>query len=90
MSTVRFLVTGRVQGVGFRAATAFEARRLGLRGTVRNLADGRVEVLADGESQAIEAFGDWLREGPDLARVDSVERAPMDPAGLTTASFEIR
>lgn len=90
MSAVRFLVTGRVQGVGFRAATAGEAHRLGLRGTARNLADGRVEVLAAGEAHAIEALGEWLREGPELARVDSVERAAVDPGALDAEAFEIR
>lgn len=70
----RFFVSGRVQGVCFRASTCDEAVRLGLRGHARNLDDGRVEVLAVGDAAAIDALAAWLRHGPPLARVDAVER----------------
>jgi acylphosphatase len=70
----RFLVSGKVQGVCFRAATRDEARRLGLRGYARNLPDGRVEVLAAGEAAALDALMQWLQHGPPLAQVDGVER----------------
>jgi acylphosphatase len=70
----RFLVSGKVQGVCFRAATRDEARRLGLRGYARNLPDGRVEVLAMGDTAALDALMQWLQRGPPLARVDGVER----------------
>jgi acylphosphatase len=69
----RFLVSGKVQGVFFRASTAREARRLGLRGHAVNLPDGRVEVLAVGPAGAIEELGRWLHRGPPSARVEGVE-----------------
>lgn len=69
---VRCVVTGRVQGVYFRAATAEEAARLTLDGWVKNLADGRVEVVAAGEPAAIAALAGWLWKGPPAARVDAV------------------
>mgnify|MGYP005829604373 CR=1 FL=1 len=74
MAAACFLVSGRVQGVGFRAATRTEALRLGLCGHARNLRDGRVEVIARGDEDALEALGAWLREGPPAARVDAVAR----------------
>ncbi len=71
----RFVVSGRVQGVGFRAATRREAQRLGLDGHAVNLPDGRVEVLAQGAAKSLEALAGWLKRGPPLARVDHVERS---------------
>jgi acylphosphatase len=65
-------VSGKVQGVYFRHSTRAEANRLSLRGTVRNLPDGSVEVLAHGTPAAIEALRLWLHQGPALARVDKV------------------
>ncbi|MEX1082027.1 MAG: acylphosphatase [Halofilum sp. (in: g-proteobacteria)] len=70
---IRCLVRGRVQGVFFRASAQEEARRLGLTGWVRNLPDGRVEVLACGDGPTLERFREWLREGPPDARVDAIE-----------------
>lgn len=83
MAAARFLVGGKVQGVWFRASTREVALRLGLRGYARNLADGRVEVLASGEAIAIEALASWLRQGPSAARVDALARhaAGEDEAG---------
>lgn len=75
----RFLVSGRVQGVGFRFGTAREARSLGIRGWVRNLPDGRVEVLAEGRASAVAALLVYCRQGPPGAQVEQVivdERAP--------------
>jgi len=66
-------VSGRVQGVWFRASTREEALRLGLSGWVRNLPDGRVEWLAEGERAALEQLLAWSAQGPPHARVDSVE-----------------
>jgi len=77
----RLVVTGRVQGVAFRAATVDEARRLGLAGWVRNLADGRVEALAEGDRPAVEAFVAWCRRGPRLARVDDLQVTWETPRG---------
>jgi acylphosphatase len=74
MDTARFFVSGRVQGVAFRAHTRAQALGLGLCGYARNLRDGRVEVLAVGDADAIERLAEWLRHGPALARVDDVVR----------------
>ncbi len=77
MQAARFHVSGRVQGVSYRAATRAQAQRLGLRGHARNLADGRVEVLAVGTPQALEALERWLWQGPPLAQVTAVERIEL-------------
>lgn len=85
---VRCLVSGRVQGVWYRAGTRDKARALGLSGYARNLADGRVEVLACGEPGAIEQLRRWLREGPPAAEVSGVECGEASeqeaPEGFTT------
>ncbi len=83
MAAGRFLVSGRVQGVCFRAGTRDQALRLHLRGHARNLADGSVEVLAVGDAHAIEALAQWLEDGPPLAQVAAVSRLPAadDEAG---------
>jgi acylphosphatase len=78
---VHLLVSGRVQGVFFRGATVDEAARLGVAGWVRNLQDGRVEVLAEGERGALEALVAFCRRGPPAARVDRVEEAWSGFAG---------
>ena len=78
MSAARFLVSGRVQGVWFRASAREQAQRLGLQGLARNLADGRVEVLAFGPSHALDALEAWLAMGPPQARVEQVLREPLD------------
>ncbi len=77
MTTVRFLVSGRVQGVFFRASTRDEALRLGLAGSASNLPDGRVEVIASGSEAALSALERWLWRGPPSARVDDVTREPI-------------
>lgn len=79
----RFLVSGRVQGVGYRAFARREAEALGLSGHALNLPDGRVEVLAIGAAAAREALAAALARGPMLARVDAVARSPADgdPSG---------
>lgn len=86
---VRLLVGGRVQGVGFRYATARQARRLGLDGWVRNTPDGRVEIVAAGSGAEIEELRSWCEHGPPAARVDAVQCA--DDGGTETLSgFSIR
>lgn len=65
-------VTGKVQGVWFRASTKKEAERLGVQGYARNLPDGRVEVMACGERELVEALFAWLQVGPELADVTDV------------------
>lgn len=79
----RFLVSGRVQGVGYRAFARREAEALGLSGHARNLPDGRVEVLAIGDAGARDRLAAALARGPLLARVMSIERLPADaePSG---------
>jgi acylphosphatase len=69
---VHLVVSGLVQGVSFRAYACDEGRRLGVRGWVRNLADGRVEAEAEGERPAVEALVAWFRRGPPSASVDDV------------------
>jgi len=71
---VRLLVSGRVQGVGFRYWAVGEARRLGLDGWVRNLADGDVEILAMGDREALGKLAEACRRGPVSARVTAVAR----------------
>ena len=66
-------IRGRVHGVFFRANAVREAAKLGLMGWVRNLNDGSVEVLAEGEKSGLEKFLEWLHSGPPAAKVDSVE-----------------
>lgn len=75
MAAARFLVSGNVQGVFFRASTREQALKLGLSGHAINLEDGRVEVVVEGAGEAVEAMASWLRHGPPMARVDSVERS---------------
>ena len=83
MSCVRFLVGGHVQGVGFRASTRAEAVRLGINGHARNLRDGRVEVLANGDDHALDQLHAWLQHGPPSARVIEVtcESVIDEPVG---------
>jgi acylphosphatase len=89
MTRIHLLIAGRVQGVFFRNATQTEAQRLGVVGWVRNLADGRVEVTAEGEDAAINAIVTWAHQGPTFARVDEVEITRSEPTGEFT-SFEVR
>ncbi len=79
MRRVRAIVTGRVQGVSFRASTAHEARRLGVVGWVKNRDDGAVELEAEGPDDRVAALLAWCEHGPPAARVDRVavdERTP--------------
>ena len=88
MSTaMRFFVSGKVQGVCFRAATRDEAVRLGLRGYARNLDDGRVEVVACGDAQAVEELAGWLQHGPPLARVEVIDRHPVEREAIRDGFF---
>ena len=86
-AAARFVVSGRVQGVFFRASTRAEAQRLGLRGLARNLPDGDVEVLAAGDDDALEALEAWLRRGPPQARVDALVRQDLAPAHVPGDGF---
>ena len=75
---IRCLVSGKVQGVFYRASARHQAQSLGITGYAKNLPDGRVEILACGEPESITLFKCWLTRGPDGARVTSVscESAP--------------
>ena len=82
---VRCIVSGRVQGVYFRASTVAEAERLQLRGWARNLDDGTVEVVACGDAAAVSRLAGWLWHGPPAARVVGVSVAEWD--GEVPSSF---
>ena len=85
----RYLISGRVQGVGFRVFAESAAQREGVHGWVRNLPDRRVEVVCQGEADAIERFERAIRQGPPGARVDRVD---TDSTSLTIpeTGFDIR
>ncbi len=85
----RFVVSGRVQGVGFRYFTEDRARLEGLSGYVRNLADGRVEVGAEGDLEAVQRFERAIRRGPPGARVDACETTDVEPT-RRASGFSIR
>lgn len=89
MRAIAAVVTGAVQGVGFRFTTQRMAQRLGLVGWVRNEPDGSVAVRAQGPSDAIDAFASYLAQGPQGARVTSVELDDVAP-DPSLVSFEIR
>lgn len=80
MASARFFVSGRVQGVFYRASTREQALRLGIAGYARNLSDGRVEVVAQGGDEALAALEKWLRDGPPAAQVDDVARESLSDA----------
>lgn len=86
--SISCFVSGGVQGVCFRMSTSQQAKILGLTGWVRNLEDGRVEVLASGETQLIEQFQQWLSHGPSMAKVINVESRAIDYQEF--ADFSIR
>lgn len=81
-------VNGRVQGVYFRQATSAQAERLDLDGWVRNLPDGRVEVLFEGEEAAVDELAGWLQQGPEAAEVTALELQEQALQGV--AGFIVR
>ena len=85
----RYVVSGRVQGVGFRFFTHEAAAMEGIQGWVRNRADGAVEIAAEGEAEAIERFERRIRTGPPHARVDAVDATDMPTRGHA-AGFTVR
>ena len=86
---VRVFVSGRVQGVVFRAETHRQALKLGLTGWVKNLEDRRVEAVFEGEKEAVSAMLEWCGKGPSLSRVTGVEIVEEAPAG-DLEDFEIK
>ena len=89
MGRMRVLISGRVQGVFFRAHTLEEARERGLTGWVRNLRDGRVEAVFEGGEDALADMLGWCRRGSPMSRVDDVEVIPEEACG-EFKSFEFR
>ena len=85
----RVVVSGRVQGVWFRANTQRQALALGLTGWVCNLPDGRVEAIFEGEEEACAAMLAWCRTGTPPARVDELRQETITPSGTFTG-FQIR
>ena len=85
----RCLVSGKVQGVFYRASTAEQARRLGVTGYAKNLPDGRVEVLACGEEARVKELIGWLWKGPPAAKVQGVDVRDVD-AAQAPADFSTR
>jgi acylphosphatase len=86
----RWLISGRVQGVGFRWFVARQAEQLGIRGWTRNLPDGRVEVVGRGAASAVAAFERAIARGPRISRVDSVEKAEGSADVTDYNSFDIK
>jgi acylphosphatase len=87
--TVNIQVSGRVQGVYFRRFAKNKAQDLGVKGSVRNMNDGRVEIIAQAEADNLEPFIAWCRKGPITARVDHVELVEMQANGDEYTLFEI-
>ncbi len=88
--TVRLLVSGRVQGVGFRFFVLRRAQELGLIGYASNLADGRVEIVARGSGSQLETLEQAVRSGPRHAKVAQVEKAEISDEVTIGNTFEIR
>ena len=93
---VRVFVSGLVQGVGYRYSTKNQAKYFGLGGWVRNLPDGRVEAVFEGEKKAVEGMIDWCRRGPTSATVSELVLEYEDPEGdslrdsSASRTFDIR
>jgi acylphosphatase len=90
MARRRYVVSGMVQGVGFRWFALREAHRLALHGWVRNLPDGSVEALAEGAETQLAEFEAALTRGPRVAQVQAVARSEAPPEGELPNFFEIR
>jgi len=85
----QIIIRGRVQGVGFRMHAQHQGRLLGVRGFVRNLSDGSVEIVAQGESDGVDRLIAWARRGPPAARVDDVKVHTGEPTTVFDG-FDIR
>jgi acylphosphatase len=84
----RIVVSGRVQGVFYRDACSRQADRIGVGGRARNLDDGRVEVIVEGDPDAVEAMTEWCRTGSEAARVEDIEVEDEEPRGDDTFSVD--
>ena len=85
MKKIKAIVSGKVQGVGFRMYTRQKAQQLGVRGYVRNLANGDVEIVAIGAIEQVDALLQWAKSGPPSARVDNLE---IEAIALNVEEFE--
>ncbi len=91
MKQYHLLISGLVQGVGYRHFVKSKAEELGLSGWVRNKNNGQVEIMVIGRPEQIERFTNYLRKGPVLARVEKIEREEIKPLDLTLfGRFEIK
>jgi acylphosphatase len=88
--TIRYLIRGQVQGVGYRNFASRRAHALALAGWTRNLPDGRVEVVAKGEQKSLEALEALLRAGPPYAHVDAVEKSEISDEAVAGKTFDIK
>lgn len=86
----RIVVSGRVQGVGYRWTAASEAERLGVSGSIRNLDDGSVEAELVGKADVVEQFTEWMRVGPPGARVDDLEIEELAESDESGGGFRIQ
>jgi acylphosphatase len=84
----RIVVTGRVQGVGYRWSAAREADRAGITGFVRNQGDGSVYIEAEGTEEQLNLFVAWCRTGPGIGHVDSVKVSEYSPTGYTDFTIQ--
>ncbi|PIQ30201.1 MAG: acylphosphatase [Zetaproteobacteria bacterium CG_4_9_14_3_um_filter_49_83] len=87
MEAWHIFVSGRVQGVGFRYHTQQQAQKIGIRGWVRNLPDGRVEAMVGGNASAIARMKTWLESGPAFAHVDHMQAKPCSYEALAEGFF---
>jgi acylphosphatase len=85
----RWLILGKVQGVFFRDSTRAQARQLSIRGMARNLPDGSVEVIAQGDDAALDLLRAWLQQGPRHARVEEVREVDCEDLASIPSGFEI-
>ena len=82
-------VSGRVQGVWFRGATRQQALQLGLSCVARNLHDGSVQVIAEGSDDALRLLAQWLKQGPDRARVDAITEIDPPAGNKLDSGFQV-
>lgn len=89
MKKVKAIVSGKVQGVGFRISTRVKAEKLGVYGTVRNLSNGNVEIVAAGESERVDALIDWAKSGSPSAVVNDLQTEALHYEAGEFDTFEI-
>ena len=90
MKKIRAIVSGKVQGVGYRMFTLQKARQIGVNGYVRNLANGNVEIVASGEVKRVDTLLKWTKSGPPGAIVKNLEIELLDSNAADFQNFEIR